>query len=191
METRRLEWTATLEPKDARPGLISESGSALRTPHEVLRKWVENFPIARRRGKFIDKVKRIAAETRQAQRRAKRIAKQAAMKQIDARLTAINDGLESAIEKEAKEKGNGILTYELHHPDNSAEGVAFPQLPNRQRAIIFEDDIRKSAAFVKLVAKCAKIGVQLDFVEHWSNTSWNPYLGGNAAFVWRLTVTGW
>ena len=191
METRRLQWSATLEPNSARPRVITESVPAVRSPQEALRQWVENLPIAPRRGKFIDKVKKIAAETRQAQRRANSNAKQAAINQIDARLTAIANELEAAIEKEAKEKGNGVLTYELHHPDNCAEGVAFPQLPNRRRAIIVEDDIRKSAAFIKLAAQCAKIGVQLDLVEQWSNISWNPYLGGNAAFVWRLTFTGW
>jgi hypothetical protein len=191
METRRLQWSATLEPNSARPRVITESVPAVRSPQEALRQWVENLPIAPRRGKFIDKVKKLAAETRQAQRRANSNAKQAAINQIDARLTAIANELEAAIEKEAKEKGNGVLTYELHHPDNCAEGVAFPQLPNRRRAIIVEDDIRKSAAFIKLAAQCAKIGVQLDLVEQWSNISWNPYLGGNAAFVWRLTFTGW
>ena len=186
-----MQWSATLEPNSARPRVITESVPAVRSPQEALRQWVENLPIAPRRGKFIDKVKKLAAETRQAQRRANSNAKQAAINQIDARLTAIANELEAAIEKEAKEKGNGVLTYELHHPDNCAEGVAFPQLPNRRRAIIVEDDIRKSAAFIKLAAQCAKIGVQLDLVEQWSNISWNPYLGGNAAFVWRLTFTGW
>jgi hypothetical protein len=141
---------------------------------------------------FIGKVKRIAAETRAVQRSEKRRAKQAVLNRINSHLKGISDGLETAIEREAREKGNGILTYEILQPDShTPESSVFPQLPRNAHAVIIEDDIRKAPAFAQLTAKCAAIGVKLELVEQWSNIAWNPYLGGNAAFVWHITITGW
>ncbi len=141
---------------------------------------------------FISKVKRMAAETRAAQRSAKRCAKQAVLDRINAHLKQIADGLERAIEREAKEKGNGMLIYEISQPDlPTPESNVFPQLPSNARAVIIEDDIRNAPAFAQLTAKCAAIGVKLELIEQWSNISWNPYLGGNAAFVWHVIISGW
>ncbi|MGH7886265.1 MAG: hypothetical protein ACREPG_00240 [Candidatus Binatia bacterium] len=183
--------STTLQPSQAEPRDGAERPSPLRTTHELLKKLLES-PKPARDAKFIDNVKKIAAQTREAQRFEKRCAKQLAVNHINACLKDIADGLEAAIEKEAKQSGTGILTYEIHHPEtNSARTGAFPQLPNDARAVIFEDDIRKTPAFAYLTGRCTRIGVKLDLVEQWSNIAWNPFLGGNAVFVWKLTIYGW
>ena len=191
MATRRLEMSATLQPGQAQPRDGAERPSALRATQELLKHWLES-PKPARDAKFIDNVKKIAAQTREAQRFEKRCAKQLAVNHINACLKDIADGLEAAIEKEAKESGTGILTYEILHPQTtSARTGAFPKLPNDARAVIFEDDIRKTPAFAYLTGRCTRIGVKLDLVEQWSNIAWNPFLGGDAVFVWKLTIYGW
>lgn len=192
MTTRRLEIGATLQPSQAEPRDGAERPSPLRATQELLKKWLESPRPTAREAKFIDNVKRIAAQTREAQRFEKRCAKQIALNHINACLKDIADGLEAAIEKEAKESGTGILTYEILHPEtNSAKSGVFPQLPNDGRAVIFAQDIRKTPAFAYLTGKCTRIGVKLDLVEQWSNIAWNPFLGGNAVFIWKLTIYGW
>ncbi len=184
--------STTLQPSQAQPRDGVERPSPLRATQDILKKWLESPKPAARDAKFIDNVKKIAAQTRQAQRFEKRCAKQLALNHINACLKDIADGLEAAIEKEAKQNGTGILTYEILHPEtNSTNSGAFPQLPNNARAVIFEGDIRKTPAFAYLTGKCTRIGVKLDLVEQWSNIAWNPFLGGNAVFVWKLTIFGW
>jgi len=192
MTTRRLEIGATLQPRQAEPRDGTKRPSPMRATQELFKKWLERPKQAAREGKFIDNVKKIAAQTREAQRFEKRCAKQIALNHINACLKDIADGLEAAIEKEAKESGTGILTYEILHPEtNSAKSGVFPQLPNDGRAVIFEEDIRKTPAFAYLTGKCTRIGVKLDLAEQWFNIAWNPFLGGNAVFVWKLTIYGW
>ena len=184
--------SATLQPSGADEHYSSERVSPLRTTQEFFKKWMESPTVAPQSARFIDNVKQIAAQTREAQRFEKRCAKQVALNHINGRLKGIADGLEAAIEKEAREKGSGVLTYEILHPEaHLAESGAFPQLPNNGRAVIFENDIRRTPAFAYLTGKCTRIGVKLELVEQWSNISWNPFLGGNAAFVWQLTIYGW
>ncbi len=164
----------------------------IRSTQQFLKNWIEGLTIFPRSATFIANVKQIAADTRAMQRSEKRCAKQAVLNRINIHLKEIADGLETAIEREAQEKGNGILTYEILQPDNlTPEANVFPQLPNNAHAVIIEDDIRKAPAFAQLTAKCAAIGVKLQLVERWANIAWNPYLGGNAAFVWHITISGW
>ncbi|HLN85008.1 MAG TPA: hypothetical protein VK200_01065, partial [Candidatus Limnocylindrales bacterium] len=173
MTTRRLEFSATVQTSQAGPRDGAERPSALRATQELLKKWLESPKPAAREAKFIDNVKKIAAQTREAQRFEKRCAKQIALNHINGCLKDIADGLEAAIEKEAKENGTGILIYEILHPEtNSAKSGDFPQLPNDARAVIFEDDIRKTPAFAYLTGKCTRLGVKLDLVEQWSNIAW-------------------
>ena len=165
MSTRRLEMSGTLQPSQAVSRDRAERTSALRVTHGRLKKWLESAKPAARDAKFIDNVKKIAAQTREAQRFEKRCAKQIAVNHINGCLKEIADGLEAAIEKEAKESGTGILTFEILHPEtSSAKSGAFPQLPNDARAVIFEDDIRKTPAFAYLTGKCTRIGVRLELV---------------------------
>jgi hypothetical protein len=192
MESRRLHLSATLQPGETNEADSSGGASAFRATHDILKKLrvVPTFDSPNAR--FIDKVKKIAAETRETQQREKRWAKQAALNQINAHLKSILAGLEAAIEREAKEKGEGVLTYQIEHPESYSDlSSVLPRPPSKARAVIFEDDIRKTPGFSALDAKCAKIGVKLDLCEQWSNIAWNPYLGGNAAFVWQLTIYGW
>ncbi len=192
MDMRRLHLSATLQPNGTDVAYDSERGSPLRLTQEILKKLVVTPPLGANNAKFINKVKKIAAATRAAQRREKHWAKQTALNHINAHLKCIATGLENAIEKEAKENGSGALTYQILHPEtNWGMSNGFPQLPNNARAVIFEDDIRNTPAFAELTEKCTKLGVKLDLVEQWSNIAWNPYLGGNAAFVWQLTIYGW
>lgn len=192
METRRLHLSATLQAGETNESYSAGRASAFRATHDILKKLMVVPPFAPSNARFIDKVKKIAAETRETQQREKRWAKQTALIQINAHLKSITAGLEAAIEREAKEKGNGVLTYQIVHPEGYSDASgAIPQPPNNARAVIFEDDIRKTPGFAELSAKCAKIGVKLDLCEQWSNIAWNPYLGGNAAFVWQLTIYGW
>jgi hypothetical protein len=192
MTTRRFEMSGTLQPSQAAPRDGAERTSALRATQKLLKKWLESAKPAARDAKFIDNVKKIAAQTREAQRFEKRCSKQIAVNHINGCLKEIADSLEAAIEKEAKESGTGILTYEILHPETSStKSGAFPQLPNDARAVIFEDDIRKTPAFAYLTGKCTRIGVKLELVEQWSNIVWNPFVGGNATFVWKLTIYGW
>lgn len=191
MGTQKLEWPAALESSDAAQPVASERAEAPRTPQEIWKKWLRNAAAPSRDGKFIDRVKKIAQQTREAQRFEKRCVKQVALNHVNARLKAIADGIEAAIEKEAKEIGSGVLTYRILHPDNSVKSVDSLQQPDRRRVLIFEADIRKTPAFAYLTGKCTRIGVKVELVEQWSNIAWNPYLGGNAAFVWQLTISGW
>jgi hypothetical protein len=116
-----------------------------------MKKWLALHKLSRRDAKFIDNVKKIAAQTRPAQHFEKRCAKQIALNHIDACSKEIANGLEVAIETEAKESGAGVLTYDLLHPQtDSAKSGSFPQLPNDGRAVIFEDDIRKTPAIAYL-----------------------------------------
>ncbi|MGH7808755.1 MAG: hypothetical protein ACREP5_00605 [Candidatus Binatia bacterium] len=184
--------SATLQPDETNESYSSGRASAFRATHDILKKLMVAPTLAPSKARFIDKVKKIAAETRETQQREKRWAKQTALIQINAHLKSITAGLEAAIEREAKEKGNGVLTYQIVHPEGYSDASgALPQPPKNARAVIFEDDIRKTPGFAELSAKCAKIGVKLDLCEQWSNIAWNPYLGGNAAFVWQLTIYGW
>jgi hypothetical protein len=183
---------ASLEPGRKEPRGTTERLSPLRATQEFLKKLLDNPKPPARDAKFIDNVKKIAAQTRAAQRFEKRCAKQIALNHINACLKDIADGLEAAIEKEAKESGTGVLTYEIHHPEtNAAKSGKFSQLPHDGRALIFEDDIRKTPAFAYLTGKCNRFGVKLDLVEQWSNIAWNPFAGGNAVFHWKLTIYGW
>ena len=192
MRTRRLHWSPETQPNVPAPHYAAPHELTLRSAQQLMRSWIESVTLFPRSATFISKVKRIAAETRAAQRSEKRCAKQAVLDRINAHLKEIADGLERAIEREAKEKGNGILTYEILQPDMpTPESNVFPQLPSKSRAVIIEDDIRKAPAFAQLTAKCAAIGVKLELIERWSNIAWNPYLGGNAAFVWHVTISGW
>jgi len=192
MSTRRFELSGTLEPSQAEPSDGAERRTPLRETQKFLKSWLESPKPAARNAKFIDNVKKIAAQTREAQRLEKRWAKKLALNHINGCLKEIADGLEAAIEKEAKESGTGVLTYEILHPEtHSAKSGQFPQLPTDGRAVIFEDDIRKTPAFAYLTGKCNRIGVKFDLVEQWSNIAWNPFLGGNAVFVWKLTIYGW
>ena len=192
MSSRRLDVSAALEPTQRERRAAAEWLSPLRATQDILKKWLECAKPEARDAKFIDNVKKIAAQTRAAQRFEKRCAKQIALNHVNACLKDIADGLEKAIEKEAKEVGAGILTYEILHPEtNSAKSGQFPQLPSDGRALIFEDDIRKTPAFAYLTGKCNRLGVKLDLVEQWSNIAWNPFQGGNAVFVWKLTIYGW
>ena len=191
MGTRKLEWPSALESSDAAQPVASQRAEAPGTPQEIWKKWLRSAAAPSRDGKFIDRVKKIAQQTREAQRFEKRCVKQVALNHVNARLKAIADGIEAAIEKEAKEIGTGVLTYRILHPDSSVKSVDSLQLPDRPRVLIFEDDIRKTPAFAYLTGKCTRIGVKVELVEQWSNIAWNPYLGGNAAFVWQLTISGW
>jgi hypothetical protein len=181
-----------LQPTQRERRAAAEWLLPLRATREMLKKWLESAKPEARDAKFIDNVKKIAAQTRAAQRVEKRCAKQIALNHVNACLKDIADGLEKAIEKEAKQVGTGVLTYEILHPEtNSAKSGQFPQLPSDGRALIFEDDIRKTPAFAYLTGKCNRLGVKLDLVEQWSNIAWNPFQGGNAVFVWKLTIYGW
>ncbi len=192
MNTRRFEVSGTVEPSRAESHDGAERRTPLRATQALLRRWLESPKPAHRNAKFIDNVKKIAAQTREAQRLEKRWAKKLALNHINGCLKEIADGLEAAIEKEAKESGTGVLTYEILHPETrAAKSGQFSQLPNDGRAAIFEDDIRKTPAFAYLTGKCNRLGVKLDLVEQWSNIAWNPFLGGNAVFVWKLTIYGW
>ena len=192
METRRLHLSATLESNGTDESYASGHGSALRATQEILKKLTLSPKLAPQNARFIDKVKKIAAATREAQRREKHWAKRTALNRISKQLKDIAAGLEAAIENEAKENGSGVLTYQIVHPETHwDESGGIPQIPNNARAAIFEDDIRKTPAFGDLSAQCAKIGVKVELVEQWSNIAWNPYQGGNAAFVWQLTIYGW
>ncbi|MSP38439.1 MAG: hypothetical protein EXR70_08120 [Deltaproteobacteria bacterium] len=168
----------------------SPSKPTLRATQQLLKSWIDSLPRFPRRARFISKVKRIAAETRAAQRFEKHCAKQVVLNRISTQLKEIANGLERAIEREAKEKGEGILTYEIVQPD-TAEAKVFPQLPRSGRALIIEDDIRQAPGFAQLTAQCAAIGVKLELIERWSNIDWNPFLGGNADLVWHITISGW
>jgi hypothetical protein len=192
MRTRRYNWNTATQPSASVENYSSPHAPTLRSTQQFLKSWLEGLTMLPRNATFISKVKRMAAETRAAQRSEKRCAKQAVLDRINAHLKGIADGLERAIEREAKEKGNGILTYEILQPDMpTPESNVFPQLPSKARAVIIEDDIREAPAFVQLTLKCAAIGVKLELIEQWSNIAWNPYLGGNAAFVWHITISGW
>ena len=192
MSTRRFALSGTVEPSRAESSDGAERRTPLRATQELIRRWLESPKPARRNAKFIDNVKKIAAQTREAQRLEKRWAKKLALNHINGCLKEIADGLEAAIEKEAKESGTGVLTYEIFHPETrAAKSGPFRQLPNDGRAVIFADDIRKTPAFAYLTGKCNRIGVKLELVEQWSNIAWNPFLGGNAVFMWKLTIYGW
>jgi hypothetical protein len=192
MGTRRYQWNTATQPTAPAEHYSSPHAPTILSTQQFLKSWLENVTMSQRSATFIGKVKRMAAETRAAQRSEKRRAKQVVLDRINAHLKEIADGLERAIEREAKEKGNGILTYEILQPDtHTPEANVFPQLPNDARAVIFEDDIRKTPAFAYLTGKCTRIGVKLDLVEQWSNIAWNPFVGGNAVFVWKLTICGW
>jgi hypothetical protein len=181
-----------LEPGEKESRDLIERLSPLRATQEFLKKLLDSPKPEARDEKFIDNVKKIAAQTRAAQRFEKRCAKQIALNHINACLKEIADRLEAAIEKEAKDIGAGILTYDILHPEtNSAKSGKFPQLPADGRAVIFEDDIRKTPAFAYLTGKCNRLGVKLDLVEQWSNIAYNPFHGGNAVFHWKLTIYGW
>lgn len=192
MMSRRLELERTFQAARRDGSDPAEQPSTFRATQEFLKRWMESARPEPRDAKFIDNVKKIAAHTRAVQRLEKRCAKQIALNHINASLKEIADGIETAIENEAKQVGAGILTYELLHPEtNSAKSGKFPQLPADGRAVIFEDDIRKTPAFAYLTGKCNRLGVKLDLVEQWSNVAYNPFLGGNAVFVWKLTIYGW
>lgn len=192
MRTRRFQWNTATQPSASAEHYFFASAPTLRAAQQFLRNWIESVTVFTPSLTFIGKVKRIAEETRAAQRFEKRCAKQAVLNRINTHLKGIADGLEAAIEREAKEIGNGILTYKILQPDNhTPESNVSAQLASDAHAVIIADDIRKVPAFAQLTAKCAAIGVKLELVEQWSNIAWNPYLGGNAAFVWQITISGW
>jgi hypothetical protein len=191
MRNRRIHWNVAIQPPLAER-YASPRVPSIRKIKQSLQNWVDSLTIFPRHATFISKVQQIADETHAAQRSEKRRAKQTILNRIDTHLKEIANGLEAAIEREAKETGNGALYFKILQPNNLAqESNVSSQLPNNGHALIIEADIRKTPGFAQLAAKCVAIGVKLQLVEHWANIDWDLYSGGNAALVWQITISGW